>query len=104
MFYSDSLFQSAGDGTLRLWSWNDVKEFLQSPEPENLNSQSSQPSAIILHHGRGEITSIDWNMDGSLMAAGSSDCLLQVWRKTGEPYMTQRSHRVSVNLYTKLFL
>jgi transducin (beta)-like 1 len=44
---------------------------------------------------QGDMTSIDWNCDGSLLAMGSYDSVLRIANASGDLYMKDRTHKVS---------
>ncbi|KAF8591928.1 WD40 repeat-like protein [Ramaria rubella] len=91
------------DATVRIWSWEDIKANVQNHTPRDAPlplsppaSQYSRPGPAILRHqpksDQPDITSLDWNADGTFLATGSYDRLLRIWRASGEPYMTQIHH------------
>lgn len=43
----------------------------------------------------GDLTSLDWNHDGTLVASGSVDCLLRVCDASGQLYFSHDQHKVS---------
>eukprot|EP00983_Pelagomonas_calceolata_P023092 727225-Pelagomonas_calceolata.AAC.8 len=64
---------SSGDGTTRIWNLNPGPNFCKS--------------SVLLHEAKsdkaGDVTTIDWNHDGSLLATGSYDGLARIWTKDG---------------------
>lgn len=97
---------SSKDATVRIWTWEDIKANIRhyvppdSPFPISPpDAQYSRPGPHILRHqpksDQPDITSLDWNAEGTFLATGSYDRLLRIWRASGEPYMTQIHHSVS---------
>ncbi|KAF8528107.1 WD40 repeat-like protein [Hysterangium stoloniferum] len=102
--FPDLLATGSKDATVRVWSWDDISRAnirnylspdMSFPIPPS-GSQYLRPNPITLRHhpksDQPDITSLDWNSEGTLLATGSYDRLLRIWRKTGEPYMTQIYH------------
>ncbi|KAF5834951.1 WD40-repeat-containing domain protein [Dunaliella salina] len=73
----------SGDGTTRIWNLNPGPHFCKS--------------TVLLHEPKsdkaGDVTTIDWNHDGSLLATGSYDGLARVWMKDGKLLQTLDKHR-----------
>ncbi|MBN3285642.1 TBL1X protein, partial [Polyodon spathula] len=77
---SDLLASGSGDSTARIWNLN-----------ENGNSGSTQ---LVLRHcireggqdvpSNKDVTSLDWNSDGTLLATGSYDGFARIWTKDGK--------------------
>ena len=44
---------------------------------------------------QGDLTSLDWNPDGSLLAAGSYDAILRVCDASGKLYYSYEQHKVN---------
>jgi len=45
---------------------------------------------------QGDLTSFDWNVDGSLLAIGSYDSTLRICTASGELYFSDPTHQVSL--------
>ncbi|TDL28350.1 WD40 repeat-like protein [Rickenella mellea] len=79
------------DATVRIWN-------MPNP-PDNLSEFSRSPlnPPVILKHlpnsDQRDITSLDWNPDGTLLATGSYDSILRVWTAPGEHYMSHPQHQ-----------
>jgi transducin (beta)-like 1 len=43
---------------------------------------------------QGDLTSLDWNFDGSLLAIGSYDSILRIVTTSGKLYFSHRQHEV----------
>jgi len=87
----DLLASGSGDSTARIWSMN-------SSNPDDPNHQE-----IILKHciSRGgqevpsnkDVTSLDWNSSGTLLATGSYDGYARIWTTTGKLEKTLGQHK-----------
>ncbi|KAK1169826.1 F-box-like/WD repeat-containing protein TBL1X isoform X1 [Acipenser oxyrinchus oxyrinchus] len=86
---SDLLASGSGDSTARIWNLN-----------ENGNSGSTQ---LVLRHcireggqdvpSNKDVTSLDWNSDGTLLATGSYDGFARIWTKDGNLASTLGQHK-----------
>ncbi|KAM8858126.1 F-box-like/WD repeat-containing protein TBL1X [Synchiropus splendidus] len=86
---SDLLASGSGDSTARIWNLN-----------ENSNSNSTQ---LVLRHcireggqdvpSNKDVTSLDWNSDGTLLATGSYDGFARIWTKDGNLASTLGQHK-----------
>uniref|UniRef100_A0AAY4DTD4 Uncharacterized protein n=1 Tax=Denticeps clupeoides TaxID=299321 RepID=A0AAY4DTD4_9TELE len=86
---SDLLASGSGDSTARIWNLN-----------ENSNSGSTQ---LVLRHcireggqdvpSNKDVTSLDWNSDGTLLATGSYDGFARIWTKDGNLASTLGQHK-----------
>ena len=74
---ADSSFAAArsGDSTARIW---------------NLHADVDHAEPVVLYHTNNkatdkskDVTTLDWNQDGSLLATGSYDGLARIWSKEG---------------------
>ena len=70
----------SGDSTARIW---------------NLAAGPNYSKSVVLHHevkaGKSkDVTTLDWNQDGSLLATGSYDGLARIWSKDGEQQKQQQ--------------
>ena len=45
---------------------------------------------------QGDLTSLDWNPDGTLLAAGSYDAILRVCDASGKLYYSYEQHKVNI--------
>ncbi|KAK0150155.1 F-box-like/WD repeat-containing protein TBL1X [Merluccius polli] len=81
---SDLLASGSGDSTARIWNLN-----------ENSTSSSTQ---LVLRHcireggqdvpSNKDVTSLDWNSDGTLLATGSYDGFARIWTKDGGVFLS----------------
>ncbi|XP_072300652.1 F-box-like/WD repeat-containing protein TBL1X [Eucyclogobius newberryi] len=86
---SDLLASGSGDSTARIWNLN-----------ENNGSSSTQ---LVLRHcireggqdvpSNKDVTSLDWNSDGTLLATGSYDGFARIWTKDGNLASTLGQHK-----------
>uniref|UniRef100_A0A8B9GJN3 Transducin beta like 1 X-linked n=1 Tax=Astyanax mexicanus TaxID=7994 RepID=A0A8B9GJN3_ASTMX len=86
---SDLLASGSGDSTARIWNLS-----------ENSNSSSTQ---LVLRHcireggqdvpSNKDVTSLDWNSDGTLLATGSYDGFARIWTKDGNLASTLGQHK-----------
>uniref|UniRef100_W5MVH1 Transducin beta like 1 X-linked n=1 Tax=Lepisosteus oculatus TaxID=7918 RepID=W5MVH1_LEPOC len=86
---SDLLASGSGDSTARIWNLN-----------ENGSSGSTQ---LVLRHcireggqdvpSNKDVTSLDWNSDGTLLATGSYDGFARIWTKDGNLASTLGQHK-----------
>jgi WD40 repeat protein len=66
---------SSGDATARIW---------------DLSPGADHSNALVLRHQAADsekpkdVTTLDWNHDGSLLASGSYDGMARVWTREGE--------------------
>jgi transducin (beta)-like 1 len=79
------LASGSADSTVRIW--------------EVAPSTSTQLSPIVLKHAVNvadgsskDVTSIDWNRDGTLIATGSTDGIARVWNLDGQLIHTLKKH------------
>jgi len=76
------LASGSGDSTARIW---------------NLAQGSQYTKSVVLHHEvkhnkSKDVTTLDWNHDGSLLATGSYDGLARVWSRDGKLKQTLEKH------------
>jgi transducin (beta)-like 1 len=68
--------------------WNILGSGLPNAEVKPLKiSYFSKPE-------QGDLTSLDWNSDGSLLAIGSYDSILRIVTTSGKLYFSHRQHEV----------
>lgn len=69
------------------------------PETPTDHPQGSPSAPLTLAHlpksDQGDLTSLDWNHDGSLLAIGSYDAILRVCTSSCEMYFACEQHKVS---------
>lgn len=86
----DLLASGSGDSTARIWN-------LMSP-------QTSKPHSFVLHHRlesreenekmiNRDVTSLDWNVHGNLLATGSYDGFARIWKSNSELLSTLGMHK-----------
>eukprot|EP00742_Colponemidia_sp_Colp-10_P002767 GILJ01002957.1.p1 GENE.GILJ01002957.1~~GILJ01002957.1.p1 ORF type:complete len:498 (+),score=66.24 GILJ01002957.1:214-1707(+) len=87
----DILASGSGDSTARLWS---------IPEGPSGTSASELACAdpVILQHFSDdkkskEVTTLDWNADGTMLATGSYDGQARIWNESGDLLKTLRLHQ-----------
>ncbi|XP_057372895.1 F-box-like/WD repeat-containing protein TBL1XR1 isoform X1 [Daphnia carinata] len=85
---TDLLASGSGDSTARIW---------------NMNDNSSSPTQLVLRHciqkggtevpSNKDVTSLDWNCDGTLLATGSYDGYARIWTTDGRLASTLGQHK-----------
>ncbi|KAI4387243.1 hypothetical protein MLD38_005088 [Melastoma candidum] len=85
------LASGSGDSTARIWS---------IPESTSKSIQSGPLSVLVLKHVKGrtnekskDVTTLDWNGDGTLLATGSYDGQARIWSTNGELRTTLSKHK-----------
>ncbi|KAF4521484.1 hypothetical protein B566_EDAN001781, partial [Ephemera danica] len=81
-------YAGSGDSTARIWDMSD---------------SSSSPNQLVLRHciqkggtevpSNKDVTSLDWNCDGSLLATGSYDGFARIWTTEGRLASTLGQHK-----------
>ena len=71
---------------MNVWDFNGVSLPNKELKPLKI-SYFSKPD-------QGDLTSLDWNFDGSLLAIGSYDSILRVVTTSGELYFSHSQHEV----------
>ncbi|CAL0314387.1 unnamed protein product [Lupinus luteus] len=86
------LASGSGDSTARIWTIADGR--LKS------GSQKGPLNVSVLRHvsgrtneSRNDVTSLDWNGDGTLLATGSCDGQARIWTASGELRTTLSKHK-----------
>ena len=73
--------------------WN-----LPDPPPNSLESAEAPGEPIALENVsralQGDLTSLDWNSEGTLLALGSYDSVLRVCTNRGSVYFSHPQHQV----------
>ncbi|EES11818.1 WD40 repeat-containing protein HOS15 isoform X1 [Sorghum bicolor] len=86
------LASGSGDSTARIWTIPDG--------PCGSNMQSSPPGVHVLKHFKGrtnekskDVTTLDWNGEGTLLATGSYDGQARIWSRDGDLKQTLFKHK-----------
>ncbi|KAK4354718.1 hypothetical protein RND71_026912 [Anisodus tanguticus] len=86
------LASGSGDSTARIWTIGDG--------PCNSTFQSGPPNSVVLKHSRSranekskDVTTLDWNGEGTLLATGSYDGQARIWDRAGELVSTLNKHK-----------
>ncbi|XP_071925215.1 WD40 repeat-containing protein HOS15-like isoform X1 [Coffea arabica] len=86
------LASGSGDSTARIWS---IGEGQSSCSVEN-----GAPNVLVLKHFKGrtnekskDVTTLDWNGEGMLLATGSYDGQARIWNRNGELVSTLNKHK-----------
>lgn len=86
------LASGSGDSTARIWS---IGEGQSSSSMEN-----GAPNVLVLKHFKGrtnekskDVTTLDWNGEGTLLATGSYDGQARIWNRNGELVSTLNKHK-----------
>ncbi|KAI0347683.1 WD40 repeat-like protein [Trametopsis cervina] len=84
------------DTVINIWNVHD-------PSPDGSPPESEPPltSAHLVKAESGDLTSLDWNLDGTLLASGSYDCLLRVCDPSGQLYFSHDQHEKGPVFATK---
>ncbi|KAG9135229.1 hypothetical protein Leryth_013499 [Lithospermum erythrorhizon] len=90
---TESLLASgAGDASARIWS---IGDGLCGPSP-----QTRTPRSVVLKHVKErpndkskDVTTLDWNSEGTLLATGSYDGLARIWNREGELISILNKHK-----------
>lgn len=85
---NDLLASGSGDSTARIW---------------NMNDNSNSANQLVLRHciqkggtevpSNKDVTSLDWNCDGTLLATGSYDGFARIWSTDGHLVNTLGQHK-----------
>ncbi|CAO2613603.1 F-box-like/WD repeat-containing protein TBL1XR1 [Lemmus lemmus] len=86
---SDLLASGSGDSTARIWNLSE--------------NSTSGPTQLVLRHcireggqdvpSNKDVTSLDWNSEGTLLATGSYDGFARIWTKDGNLASTLGQHK-----------
>ncbi|XP_077225009.1 WD-40 repeat family protein [Tasmannia lanceolata] len=86
------LASGSGDSTARIWTVADG--------PCGSSMQNGPTKALVLKHFKGrtnekskDVTTLDWNGDGTLLATGSYDGQARIWGRDGELKSTLIKHK-----------
>ncbi|KAF3679175.1 F-box-like/WD repeat-containing protein TBL1XR1 [Capsicum annuum] len=86
------LATGSGDSTARIWTIGDG--------PCNSAIQSGPSNVVVLKHLKSraneeimDVTTIDWNSEGTLLATGSYDGKARIWNRAGELVSTLNKHK-----------
>ncbi|KAG2663554.1 hypothetical protein I3760_16G036500 [Carya illinoinensis] len=86
------LASGSGDSSARIWTIADG--------PGSSSSQNGPLNVVVLKHFRGrtnekskDVTTLDWNGDGTLLATGSYDGQARIWGGDGELRNTLNKHK-----------
>ncbi|XP_010446283.1 PREDICTED: F-box-like/WD repeat-containing protein TBL1XR1 [Camelina sativa] len=87
------LASGSGDATARIWS-------IPEGSFKSVHTSSSSINALILKHAKGksnekskDVTTLDWNGEGSLLATGSCDGQARIWTANGDLISTLSKHK-----------
>eukprot|EP00741_Cyanophora_paradoxa_P023859 tig00021680_g23046.t1 len=86
------LASGSGDSTARIWT------IPQIPSGEKATILSSTPFVLKHRHAidssrSNDVTTLDWNIDGSLLATGSYDGNARIWTSEGQIKYTLTKHK-----------
>ncbi|XP_020522852.1 WD40 repeat-containing protein HOS15 isoform X4 [Amborella trichopoda] len=86
------LASGSGDSTARIWTISDG--------PCSATTQSGPSKSLVLKHFKGrtnekskDVTTLDWNAEGTLLATGSYDGHARIWTRDGELKNTLTKHK-----------
>ncbi|RYQ79088.1 hypothetical protein Ahy_Scaffold7g108284 isoform A [Arachis hypogaea] len=90
--FSGATYAGSGDSTARIWKIPDG--------PCNSCMHDEPVNVVVLRHFKGrtnekskDVTTLDWNADGTLLATGSYDGQARIWTKDGELKSTLNKHK-----------
>eukprot|EP01104_Vermistella_antarctica_P008141 TRINITY_DN2034_c0_g1_i1.p1 TRINITY_DN2034_c0_g1~~TRINITY_DN2034_c0_g1_i1.p1 ORF type:complete len:473 (+),score=103.54 TRINITY_DN2034_c0_g1_i1:283-1701(+) len=88
----DLVASGSGDGTARVWSISD------GPCGSSAAHYAAQNQVVLDHFTSGQVTSkdvtsLDWDGSGSLLATGSYDGIARIWTSSGELKTTLSQHK-----------
>lgn len=89
-------FSRSKDAVINLWDLpnpsTDLSRFAEYPRPPLVIDYFSKPE-------QGDLTSLHWNADGSLLAVGSYDAVLRICTPSGELYFSYPQHSVNMIIF-----
>ncbi|XP_028403257.1 F-box-like/WD repeat-containing protein TBL1X [Dendronephthya gigantea] len=89
----DVLASGAGDATVRLWPFTnteDIKEVTPLVLPQEEKDSENIPGNI--PQGK-DVTALDWNNDGTLLATGLYNGHVKIWNNEGQEVVTLKEHK-----------
>lgn len=91
---------SSKDGVVNVWN-------LPNPPPATSPDFAEAPEDPIAlenvsNFSQGDLTSLDWNFDGTLLAIGSYDSILRVCTSSGALHFSHPQHQVGISYLVAL--
>jgi WD40 repeat protein len=93
---------------MRLWrfkSWSTILETgktLLTQDDVLAEDSIEMNQAVPPSDEQGDVTSIEWNQDGTLLASGCFDGTVRIWSVEGTVLLHERQHSVSCRMYLPL--
>lgn len=87
---SDLLASGSGDSTARIWNLNDSSNVM--PNQQLVLRHCIQRGGTEVPSNK-DVTSLDWNSDGTLLATGSYDGFARIWTTDGRLASTLGQHK-----------
>lgn len=93
----DLVASGAGDATVRIWDLSVPAEGPGPLEPIGGPAARSQTTKMVCKHlpatHAKDVSALEWNPDGTLLASGSYDGILRLWTPQGDLHLVMSMHQ-----------